>query len=204
MRRRFERTVSTLMKSSPATSALVLPAATSSATWRSVPVSCNGDGGRPPIRSRPLRAPIRPQGCAEFLEGGQRLFERRSGHLLLLRSAFHLPFHEERAREIERLRNERVLPQRLLEGHERIVGFTPIGQQQAAAPQCRRARPWPIQRGPLVPQTFRECLRFVATSERDQCLDRIRDAGDDPGLRRTERVEILDHGFETADRGDMV
>ena len=87
---------------------------------------------------------------------------------------------------------------------ERIVGVTPIGQQQAAAPQRRRARPWPVERGPLVPQTFCECLRFVATSERDQHLDRIRDAGDDPGLRRAERVEILDHGFETADRGDMV
>jgi len=56
MRLRFERTVSTLMKSSPATSALVLPLATKSATWRSVPVSWNGEGCLPPIRSRPFFA----------------------------------------------------------------------------------------------------------------------------------------------------
>src|SRR4051795_2776378 len=130
-----------------------------------------------------LASAIRPQGRTEFLEGGQRLFERRSGHLLLLRPAFDLPLHKECAREIERLRNECVLLQRLVEGYERTVGVTPIGQQQAAAPQRRRARPWPVQPDPLLPQTACQCLRFVATSERDQYLDRIRDAGDDPRLR---------------------
>src|SRR4029079_6389564 len=88
-----------------------------------------------------LRAP-RPQGGTEFLERGQRLAERRSGGLLLLGTTFDRSLHEERAREIERLRHECVFLHRVLEGRDGTFGVTPIGLQHLATPHRRPRRPW--------------------------------------------------------------
>src|SRR6266480_4087363 len=114
------------MKRASATSRYVPPAATSSATRRSVGVSESAASARP----------LRPEPRAELLEGAERSLQRVARRPLLPAPAADRPHDQVRPRQLERLAEALVQLEGALELGESTRQVAARGREEPAAPGC--------------------------------------------------------------------
>ena len=127
-------------------------------------------------------SPGGPEGRAKLLEDPERLLKGPPRGRLLSRPPLDLALREQRAGELERLRDPSMLLEGALEHERSRRGIAARGEQQRPASRRCRERPWTPGRSRLVLELLQQLGGGVKVSHADLRLDRVGVYRDDARL----------------------
>jgi hypothetical protein len=201
---RCAATVLVLRNSRSATSRLVCPSATSSATRRSVAVNDPGDAGRPPMRPSTLSVfAIRWRG-AEVVEDRTGLMQRFPGGAFLLVPSPHHTEGQQGSGALERPTKRRLLGQRLLQLYPCPGHVATGGQHQPTAARSDDHLQRPVELLPVGPDLLGEGVGLVEVADLDQGVKAAVDQGQQPPFADAVVPQPAQHRVELGMRGGGV